>query len=265
MLETNQTPAIRVSNRVNYIDPAMLRRFDYVLEVPVPPLRARERIVRNYVYKLNIPGETIKAIARNERLTPADIERASKIVAFASADVNSGSKSTCEALVRVINNSMIARGKPLVSLAAASVSMGEYRHDAVNCDQNLGDLARALKTRPQARLCLYGAPGTGKTAFVKHLADASGAPLVQKKASDLLSARVGDTEDNIACMFHEARRQRAILLLDEADSFLQDRHHAQHSWEITIGTAITPESLLEELKSEASYKPGFKQHPVGFV
>lgn len=34
-------------------------------------------------------------------------------------------------------------------------------------------------------------------------------------------------------MFAEARTQEAVLVLDEADSFLADRRDAQRSWEIT--------------------------------
>lgn len=41
------------------------------------------------------------------------------------------------------------------------------------------------------------------------------------------------TEKNIASAFKEAEREKAILLIDEADSFLQDRGHSQHSWETT--------------------------------
>ena len=34
-------------------------------------------------------------------------------------------------------------------------------------------------------------------------------------------------------MFFEARQQEAILVLDEADSFLSDRRYASKSWEVT--------------------------------
>ena len=34
-------------------------------------------------------------------------------------------------------------------------------------------------------------------------------------------------------MFNEARQQDAVLVLDEADSFLADRRDAQQSWEVT--------------------------------
>lgn len=44
---------------------------------------------------------------------------------------------------------------------------------------------------------------------------------------------VGQTEQNIAMAFQEARDSEAMLVFDEADSFLQDRKSAFHSWEIT--------------------------------
>ena len=54
-----------------------------------------------------------------------------------------------------------------------------------------------------------------------------------RRASDLLSCWVGATEQNIARAFEEARKDDAVLLIDEADSFLQDRRGAGHSWEVT--------------------------------
>lgn len=47
-----------------------------------------------------------------------------------------------------------------------------------------------------------------------------------RRASDLLSCWVGATEQNIARAFEEARKDDAVLLIDEADSFLQDRRGA---------------------------------------
>ena len=38
---------------------------------------------------------------------------------------------------------------------------------------------------------------------------------------------------NIAKAFSEAEQKGAILVLDEVDSFLQDRSGAYHSWEVT--------------------------------
>ena len=44
---------------------------------------------------------------------------------------------------------------------------------------------------------------------------------------------VGQTEKNIARTFREAEEDGALLLIDEVDSFLQDRRDTQHSWEVT--------------------------------
>ena len=41
------------------------------------------------------------------------------------------------------------------------------------------------------------------------------------------------TEKNIARAFRDAEREKALLLIDEVDSFLQDRRGARHGWEVT--------------------------------
>ena len=48
-----------------------------------------------------------------------------------------------------------------------------------------------------------------------------------------MSKYVGETEQNMAAMFKEAEDEKAVLLLDEADSFLQDRRGAQRTYEVT--------------------------------
>jgi SpoVK/Ycf46/Vps4 family AAA+-type ATPase len=58
-------------------------------------------------------------------------------------------------------------------------------------------------------------------------------PLVVKRGSDLLSMWLGGTEKNIANAFREAESEGAVLMIDEVDSFLQDRRGAQRTWEIT--------------------------------
>jgi SpoVK/Ycf46/Vps4 family AAA+-type ATPase len=54
-----------------------------------------------------------------------------------------------------------------------------------------------------------------------------------RRASDLVSKFVGETEQQMAAMFKEAQAEKAVLLLDEADSFLQDRRGAQRTYEVT--------------------------------
>lgn len=82
----------------------------------------------------------------------------------------------------------------------------------------------------EAKLLFYGPPGTGKTAYARYLAGELGLPLVQKRASDLLSMFVGQTEKSIAAVFAEAEERGALLFLDEVDSLLLDRRSARESW-----------------------------------
>jgi SpoVK/Ycf46/Vps4 family AAA+-type ATPase len=58
-----------------------------------------------------------------------------------------------------------------------------------------------------------------------------GRPVVERHASDLLSAWVGETEKRIAAAFREAEADGALLLFDEVDSFLRPRADATRSWE----------------------------------
>jgi len=48
-----------------------------------------------------------------------------------------------------------------------------------------------------------------------------------------MSKYVGETEQQMAAMFREAEAEQAVLLLDEADSFLQDRRGAHRTYEVT--------------------------------
>jgi transitional endoplasmic reticulum ATPase len=57
--------------------------------------------------------------------------------------------------------------------------------------------------------------------------------VMQRRASDLLSKWIGDSEKQIAAAFATARRQRAMLIIDEADSLLLDRRDALRSWEVS--------------------------------
>ena len=94
-----------------------------------------------------------------------------------------------------------------------------------------GQLARSGERR--FSLCLQGPPGTGKSALVRYLAERLGLEVAQKRASDLMSMWVGETEQRIAAAFAEARDADAFLVFDEADSLLADRRLARAGWEVS--------------------------------
>jgi SpoVK/Ycf46/Vps4 family AAA+-type ATPase len=58
-------------------------------------------------------------------------------------------------------------------------------------------------------------------------------PVLERRASDLLSKFVGGSERLIAQAFAEAAAGEAVLIFDEADSLLRSRAGAAHGWEIS--------------------------------
>ena len=226
--EDNPIPAIWISNSLHRIDPAHLRRFGVVIEVPVPPRRVRASIFRKYTGGLRLSQPWIDDAAQNADITPADIESAANVVKTAG---NRRGKAAEKEMRAVLKEKLKVRG---AKMGRKPKMETRYDLSLSNADMPLEPIVRGLAKTGEGRVLLYGPPGTGKTAFARHVADIIGKPLMANKASDLLSMWVGENEKNIANMFERARLDDAVLLLDEADSFLQDRSDAHRSWEITI-------------------------------
>ena len=113
---------------------------------------------------------------------------------------------------------------------------------SVNASVDLLELVEGIKKNGNARIALSGAPGTGKTAFAKALARMLDKPLLEKRASDLLSPYVGETEQRISQCFDQAWDEDAVLFIDEVDGLLANRQHAARNWEVT-----QVNELLEQL------------------
>lgn len=96
--------------------------------------------------------------------------------------------------------------------------------DALINPVNHPDVYKTLKVRPGTGLLLYGPPGTGKTMFAKAIANEMKTTFMHVKLNELKSKYVGETEQNIAEMFREARSyEKCVLFLDECESMLRKR------------------------------------------
>jgi SpoVK/Ycf46/Vps4 family AAA+-type ATPase len=229
VLETNPVPSFWVSNEVEHIDKAYLRRFDFSFEMGMPPTEVRRTILRKYLGKLMIADATLARLAQREQLSPAQIEKAAKVLR-----VSAQRKNNEAVLLHVIDNSMelLEQDKNESQLDFTEC---RYRLDYLNSDIDLRQLLTKLKqsSDPMGAICLYGAPGTGKTALAHFIAREIDVPIVAKRASDIISPYVGETEQRIARIFKQAQQDKSLLLLDEADSFLTERKSARNSWEVT--------------------------------
>ena len=133
-----------------------------------------------------------------------------------------------ENVARVVNK------KKVVKKENKENKFTTYDINLVNTDMDMKDLTDKIQKSGKLNfsLCLYGEPGTGKSLYARYLADILGIEVILKRASDLISPYVGQTEQNIAEAFLEAKTKKAMLIFDEADTFLQDRNIAVRSWEV---------------------------------
>ena len=226
-LERNATPAIWITNDPD-IDMAYLRRFDYSLRFPIPPLKVRLEIAHHHLDAFAPDDDWLARIAANEYTSPAQIERAAKVAQIARGEDLDGARALVE---QALDRSATLLGQPRTP--QRNLLRTGYDLGFINTDTDVGKLVACLKERPRGSFCFYGPPGTGKSELARHIADKVGKPFLLRRASDLLSMWVGENEKNLSVMFTEARQQDAILVLDEADSFLADRRSAVRSWEVT--------------------------------
>jgi len=243
--ETNPIPTFWLSNSGRGLDPAFVRRFDFAFELQTPPRGQRVRTYRKICRK-GVSGRTIEQLAECEALTPAVVARAYSVASrIASAR---RSCSVEHALMHLAGHTLKAQGHSAEVLRQESVVVPNvYDLSFLNCDTPLESLVGQFSPQAGCRMCLYGPPGTGKTTFGHWLAKELGIPIHVRLASDIISPYVGETECNLARVFYQAKEDRALLLIDEVDSFLRDRRLAQRSWEL---------SQVNEMLSQMQRFPG---------
>lgn len=244
MLEENPVPTLWMSNSLEGLDPAFIRRFDMVFELPIPPKKQRERILLEHCGDL-LDAQRISRIAEAESLAPAVVTKASALVRSIRDEL--GEQGCAEALEHLIGNTLQAQGHRPLRRNDPTRLPELYDPAFIHADADLTAVAEGLAAVRSGRLCLYGPPGTGKTAYARWLAGRLGMPLLVKRASDLMSKWVGDNEKNIAQAFRQADQEGSVLLIDEVDGFLQDRRGAQASWEV---------SLVNEMLTQMESFPG---------
>lgn len=231
ILENNEIPVIWTTNDVENMDKAYLRRFIYSVKFE----KLNEDIQLEFMKKefkkhnFEISDNEISELSKKYDLTSSTITNSIKVLKLTNS-----SKDEFEKFVKN-QVTLLNRGKEASENFNANKKSDSYNFDLINTDNNMEDLAKKIKNTGKLNfsLCLYGEAGTGKSEYAKQLADMLGLEVVFKRASDLMSKWVGETEQNIAKAFKEARDKKAILIFDEADSFLRSREMAHRSWEIS--------------------------------
>ena len=222
LLENNNVPMIWLSNSVSGIDPAFLRRFDLILEMPDLPLKNKSALITQLT-KGKLSPAYVQHFAKVRSLTPAILSRTIRV----AKELNTS--NFAETLLMMFNQTLKSQNKPKIEPLV--LGKADYNLDYVACNDNIHRISEGLKRSKKGRICCYGPPGTGKTAWAAWLAEELDMPLLLKQGSDLLNRYVGGTEQNIAQAFEQAKADNALLVLDEVDTFLFSREGADRSWE----------------------------------
>lgn len=231
LLETNQLPAIWVTNRIRNLDPAFLRRFSFIMEMTIPPHRKRAEILAKHIGELGVAPGWVEQAATNEALSPGLVSRAVKTV---TTMISGGIQDDPTLMLQeVLNGSLQAQRSAPIPAFNSNRGMS-FRMDVINSDVHLESLVGGLRHHPQARILLSGPPGSGKSEFARQVASTLGLPVMVKRASDLLSAYVGETESAIADMFRRATAENACLVIDEIDSLLNARESGSKRYEVSM-------------------------------
>ena len=234
-LESNAVLTIWITNKISSVDKAVLRRFDFIVEAKMPKKAHKERII-NKICGEKLDEKAMKFALKSRALSPAIIERASRVSEQLKGDFSSNFTMLAKNTLKASASRDFFWGK-LKKKSKFKDAQNElpqsYSLEFINADYDLSTIAKGIEKNPNARLCLYGASGTGKSAYARFLAQKLGRKCLVRTASDLLDCWLGSTEKLIAAAFKEAKKKNAVLIFDEVDSFLRDRKLAVRSWEQT--------------------------------
>lgn len=241
-LETNTVPTIWISNRVEDVDPAFLRRFDLIQEIQAGK-NLRDGVseqVRGHLQNLPVPAQWVEHVMTQKWATPALLNNLCELGELLPQDKPNRNMKRLE-------HAVTQKLRPLKKSAPTGVAQHKTPNESplrkgvpqfqlawLNTRPSLRSMEGLLQRTPSAKLCLYGPPGSGKTAFARHIANALGKPFELVSGSDLLSKYVGESEQHVRDMFRAAETEDSLLLIDEADSFLASRNDSSYSWQVTL-------------------------------
>ena len=225
LLEEAPAPTLWTINHARAVTPTVLRRMMFALELRLPPPGVRARVWTRQLARHGIaagPDDAL-ALAREFETTPGVAAGATAAARLGGGDLAAVRRGV-RSLSRVLSCEKPPQGKP-----------ARYDPALIQADVDPVELADRLARSGERRfsLCLQGPPGTGKSAYVRYLAERLDLEVMQKRASDLMSPYVGESEQRIAAAFAEACDTGAFLVFDEADSLLSDRSFAVRNWEVS--------------------------------
>ncbi len=141
LLESNPVPTFWLTNDVQGIDPAFIRRFDWVLEMSVPPRRVRERLIDRHCRGV-VDARARDRMADSENLAPAVLTRAAAVVNVLRDGLDAQTAS--DTLFGLVDGTLRAQGHKPLRLAGTAIGAGAYDLAFVNAGTDLERLVRGI-------------------------------------------------------------------------------------------------------------------------
>ncbi len=244
VLDSSKVPTIWISNTpAEALDESSRRRFDYSIRFEPLTDAQRKMIWHNNICKMNleqlIPDELQTKLASLYPVSAGGITLALQNLSKMTPRqeeveglIEKLMRPHCELLGISSQKNKMLPAKDY-SLSGLNIKGKIPLENIVGAVRNYLNGKQNEIDRPRMNLLLSGAPGTGKTEFVKYLGAVLNTKVIVKMGSDLLDMYVGGTEQAIKQAFAEAEQEHAILFLDEIDGMLQNRERATRNWEVT--------------------------------
>lgn len=232
MLEDSPVPVIWIMNHPEILHPAIVRRFDAVIGFEGMPRSLRLQMLKSrFKEEDGFTEFELQRWADIEGFSPALIDRLDRMVKRSS---EAGTPMAIDHCRQWIKERIRERAAKTLHRSQVAETWDPALINASLNPQQLIESIKVAGDKSNVRILLHGPSGTGKTVFAKELAKQLDKPLLEKRASDLLSAWLGETEKQLDQAFSDALQSDAVLFIDEVDTFLLKREIAQRSWEVSM-------------------------------
>jgi AAA+ superfamily predicted ATPase len=248
--EILETPGVRmlwIVNSIEHLEESVSRRFSFSLKFKSFNKLQRVQVWNNSVKNQKVgrflTNEAIEDLANRYSTSPGVIEqvirKAKESKKYSDVNFRSSVVLALESHISLLNGGYSSKE---VRSTDKNFTLDGLNLISTDAKALLDELSgfneyskKPLKHGPVSMsLLFYGPSGTGKSALARFIASHLDKEIVVKRASDLFSKWVGETEQNIRDAYEEAQSKKAVLIFDEADSLIFNRDRANNSWELSF-------------------------------
>jgi SpoVK/Ycf46/Vps4 family AAA+-type ATPase len=221
---------LAATNHKERIDPAILRRFTFEFEIPLPDESARRELLKRFIAERPVdPGMDIEEVAaflakRLNRKSGSDLSMLVKR-AMQRAVRMSASPDDVVLTRELLIEEALPKGKEVSDADLQAIWSKIVLKPSVKEEilDKIRMFNRADKAAPKG-LLLYGPPGTGKTEIARRIADSASCYFMSLKGPDLKAGYMGQSGQRVKEIWEQARsRGRCVIFVDECEGVFARR------------------------------------------